>query len=133
MIHDEVLNFYNWILCDHELFHDKVKTLSNISVDLYLWYLNQMKIISPEYANDHYLWTLWTLNYVHFFLSFPHIFCVVYNRALCNLKKLCFQISEEKNMIKTSLIQLMYFVLLANSLNYVAFDEALALPHQLKK
>ena len=30
-------------------------------------------------------------------------------------------------MMKTSLIQLMFFYLLANYLNYVAFDEALAL------
>ena len=36
-------------------------------------------------------------------------------------------------MIKTSLIQLMYFFLLTNYSNFIAFDEALALPDQLKK
>ena len=38
MIYNEVLNFYDWILCYHELFHDKVKTHSNISMDL--WFIS---------------------------------------------------------------------------------------------
>ena len=39
----------------------------------------------------------------------------------------------KKNMIKTSLIPLIYFFLLTNYSNYVAFDKALALLDQLKK
>ena len=95
VIHFRVLNCLNWILCYHKLYHDKQKTHSNISMDLYFWNFNHMKFISHEYANDHYLWTLWTLNYVHFVLSLCHISFATYNWALSNLKNLCFQISEK--------------------------------------
>ena len=56
-----------------------------------------------EYANDHYLRTLWTMNYVNFFLSFCHdTLRVVYNGALNNLKSLFLK-------FPTSLIWIVYF------------------------
>ena len=54
MIHDEVLIFHDSILYYHELFHDKAKTHGNIN-GFVSQYLNHMKFISHEYANDHYL------------------------------------------------------------------------------
>ena len=52
VIHNKALNFHDWILCYHDLFHDKIKKSIEISKDL--WCLNNMKVIL----------TLWTLNYV---------------------------------------------------------------------
>ena len=56
-----------------------------------------------EYANDHYLRTFWTINYVNFVLSFCHdTLHVVYNGALNNLKSLFLK-------FPTSLIWIVYF------------------------
>ena len=51
MIHNEGLNFHNWVLCYHEPFHDNVKNQRKISIDLYLQNYNHVKCIAHEYAN----------------------------------------------------------------------------------
>ena len=63
VIHDEVLNFQGQILSFHELFHDKVKNQRKDINGLIngLLHLNNVKFSSHKYANDHCLWTLWTL------------------------------------------------------------------------
>ena len=130
VIRNEVLNFPDWILCYHELFHDKVKTHSNISLDLYLWNLNHMKFISHEYGNGHYfgyelsgwgceLSCSHLCSFCSFILSF--FFCVLCKQALCNLRNTLFN------------FWLIYFSQLSDYLKYIAFYEALALLDQLKK
>ena len=63
VIHDEVLNFHGQILSFHELFHDKVKNQRKDINGLIngLLHLSNVKFSSHKYANDHCLWTLWTL------------------------------------------------------------------------
>ena len=56
MIHDEVLNFHDWIFCYRKHFTKNLKKDKNYWDYQWmdLWYLNNMKVIS----------ILWTLNYV---------------------------------------------------------------------
>ena len=66
--HDKVLNFHNRIICYWEPFHYSVKKqrkYQSIFTSLKfksLFFLN-------KYANPHYLWMLWNLNFVDFVLT----------------------------------------------------------------
>ena len=91
IIQDEVSNFYNWIVCYHELFLKSIKDQTKISIDLYLQNYNHEKCISHEYTNSIYLWALWTLNYVDFILLSSIDTFLVYNWSLSNLKNLNFK------------------------------------------
>ena len=91
IIQDEVSNFYNWIVCHHELFLKSIKDQTKISIDLYLRNYNHEKCISHEYTNSIYLWALWTLNYVDFILLSSIDTFLVYNWSLSNLKNLNFK------------------------------------------
>ena len=43
MIHDEVLNVHDWVLCYYEPFHDKIKRSMELLMDL--WHLIKLKVI----------------------------------------------------------------------------------------
>ena len=98
LIQSKVLNFHNWILCYHELFHDKIKTLKSIELSMDLWHLDNLKVIS----------TLWTLIYgdcVPFLCwSFPY-------SQLSQLLSENLILELSKNMIKPPLIWLMHLIL----------------------
>ena len=59
MIHDEVLNFHDWILCYHEPFHDKKKTksigITNESVIL-KYYENDLDTSNTSFAELCFPW-----------------------------------------------------------------------------
>ena len=102
MIHDEVLNFHDWILRYHEPFPDKIRKLKSLKLAMGLWHLNNMKVIL----------TLWTLNYVGLNcapVSGIDSFHIVHIRAN-SFNKILFL----KNMIKPPLIWLMYLPLYPN-------------------
>ena len=62
--HNKVLNFHNWTLCYHELFHDNRNKEISVDLAIDLWHSNNMKVILLKFAKDHCFWTFWTLNYV---------------------------------------------------------------------
>ena len=94
VIHDEVLNFPNWILSYHEPFDHKIKKINQGN---YQW-------IYDIFDNTKVISTLWTLNYGDcapfflFFLFFPY----------------CWQSSQSTIMIKPSFIWLLYLTLSVN-------------------
>ena len=85
MNHNEILNFHDWILCYHEPFHNKVKNEEKILMDwsMDLWHLNNVNFFSHKYANDHFLWTLWTLAifWLCFFFLYWFFLYIVYNQT----------------------------------------------------
>ena len=72
VIHDEVWNFYDWIFCYHEPFHEKIKREKSLELPMNLWHLNSMKVIP----------TLWTQNYFNCVpFSCIYSFPIVHNRT----------------------------------------------------
>ena len=66
VFHDKVLNFHDWVLCYREPYHDNLKNqrkYQSIFISL------KFKSLSTYQQNNvHYLWILWTLNFVDFVL-----------------------------------------------------------------
>ena len=48
VIHDEVLNFHDWIICYHELFHNKIKKRQLVEL---LMDLGQIRKLTLNYVN----------------------------------------------------------------------------------
>ena len=45
VIHNEVLNFHDWILCYNEPFHNKIRRLKSMELSMDPWHLSNMKVI----------------------------------------------------------------------------------------
>ena len=105
-------------------FHNKVKNKcikksKHWSKDL--WHLHNVNLFLHKYANDHCLWTLWTMTRDD---------CVSFS---CLDIWDCLQWSKviSKNLMKFSLIWGLHFTLL-NYSNYVVFELILALKNILE-
>ena len=84
VIHKEVLNFHDWILCYHQPFHDNIKKTEKYQL-IYIYIFEITIYVKPMWNTLSYE----TLNYVAFvLLSSIYTFRVVYNWALSNLKSL---------------------------------------------
>ena len=94
VIHDEVLNFHDWILCYREPLRDKIKLLE-LSMDL--WNLNNMKVIV----------TFWTLNCADC-VPVSCTISVLFTIEITNLKNLILAFS--KKMIIPPLILVFDFI-----------------------
>ena len=103
VIYDEVLNFHDWILCYHEPFQDKIKSLE-LSMDMWI-----LKVIL----------TPWTLTILIACLFLELILSILFIIEPTNLKKNLI-LEFPKNMMKRPLIWIMYFTL---QVIYVAFNE----------
>ena len=65
VIHDDVLNFHDWIFCYHKLFHDKVKRYKSMELSMNLWHLNHMKVITLKYVDCVFFACNDSFNIVH--------------------------------------------------------------------
>ena len=110
----------------HEPFHEKNKERKDINrlINGSVAFLSNVKFFWHKYANDHCLWTLWTLPicWLYFFFFYWFFsFCLQSNQVI---QRIIFS----KKLIKNALIWLiMYFSLFTNYSNYFAFGEILAL------
>ena len=106
-IHDEVLDFHDWIFCYHEPFHNKIKIIGIIKN---LWHLNNVKLIL----------TLWKLNYVDCVL-FSCILSILFTIEPTNLKKYFSWIFEKHDQTSINLTNVFDFI--GYFLNRIVFDE----------
>ena len=103
-IHNKNLNFYDWILCYNELCQDNRNKWQSLDLSMDLWHSNNMKVILPNFAKDHYFWTFWTLwNYVDCIpLSCIDYFLVLFS----NFRKTWLNPSEKHDCYKISPVHL---------------------------
>ena len=109
--HNKVLKSLDGLPCYHEPFHNKIKSSNSMELWMYLWHLNNMKVML----------TLWTMNHVDCVLfSCIYLFHIVHNRVKFFKKNLNLQ-TWDKHQIFINLTNV--YVFIGWFLNDIAFDE----------
>ena len=44
VIHDKILKFHDWILCNYKPFHNKIKRCKSLELSMDMWHLNNRKL-----------------------------------------------------------------------------------------
>ena len=92
VFHDKVLNFHDWILCNHES-SAQDKTIKPMGLPMDLGHLNNIKVIL----------TLWTLNSGDRVPLFYWLFWILLTMDSTNLKKSYSRLSEKHDQSSINL------------------------------